>query len=185
MMGIKKVVARTNDPWENLRILRELKRKFKAKYTTGLINTDKGEYYCVSDAGSIYCLNKRNYSGRNKSDFNVEEYFKNSNRLTFKGDTVYFSTADCSEGGQLNYNNFGGVGKGIYIDDVEHHTFIYSLVKTDDGLLLIRKSLMHKNKDILLRIMSDKYRHTLECEERGIENLKKRYNTFIKQLEDL
>lgn len=184
-MTIKKFVARTNDPWENLNILRELKKKYKAEYTTGLINTDTGEYYVVTDDNRIYCINKKNYSGRIKSYFNAKEYFKNSNRLTFKGDTVYFSTADCSEGGQLNYNNFGEVGKGIYIDDVKHNTFIYSLVKTDDDLLLIRKNLMHKNKDILLRIMSDKYRHTLECEERGIKNLKESYNTFIKQLEDL
>ena len=183
-MALIKIVERSNNPWENLKILRELKKKYKATYTCGLINTDKGEFYGVSDSKKIYCVS-REHCPRKTSSFKIEEYFKNSSRITFKGDTVYFSTADCSEGGQLNYNNFGGVGKGIYIDDVKHNTFIYSLVKTDDGLLLIRKSLMHKNKDILLRIMSDKYRHTLECEERGIEKLKKRYNTFIKQLEDL
>ena len=79
-MAYGKFVARTNSPWENLRILRELKRRYKATYTTGLINKDKGDYYFVSDSGYIYTLDKGSYSGRIKSNFNVEEYFKNHRR---------------------------------------------------------------------------------------------------------
>ena len=182
-MALIKIVARTNNPWENLKILRELKKKYKATYTCGLINTDTGAFYGVSDSKKIYCI-RREYYPRKTSSFKVEEYFKRSNRVTFKGDVVFFSTAECSEGGSM-YQGFGRIGKGIYIDDVKHHTFDYAIVKTDEGTQLVRKCHMHKNKDILNKIMADRYKRELKNKENEIEYLKEEYKTFVKQLKGL
>ena len=182
-MSLKKIVARTNNPWDNLKILRHLKKKYKAKYTVGLINTDKGEFYGVSDSNKIYCVYSKDVP-RHKSDFNIKEYFKNSNRVTFKGDTVFFSTSECSEGGSM-YQGFGRVGKGIYIDDVVHHTFDYAIIQTDKGTQLVRKCHMHKNKDILHSIMANRYKGELNSLNEKLIYLKDNYKNFVKQLKEI
>ena len=89
-------VARTNNPWENLHILRKLKKKYKAKYTPGLINTDTKGYYQIR-YGDIYCVGEDCVKEGIKTDFDYDKYFKGHHN-TITEDTFHYGLIETKHG---------------------------------------------------------------------------------------
>lgn len=182
-MTIKKVVARTNDPWQNLHILRKLKKKYKAKYTVGLINADSESFYKVID-GKIHTVSKRHASGDIKSDFDFNKYFKGHRGYITKGDTVYFTSLKLSEGFDYCLYSQIKAGKGTFVDKIHHDdTFDYGIIQTEEGMYMAR--VYTKTKEELLRFIKKIVDNKIERMEYDIKTCKDKYQYFIKQVEEI
>lgn len=186
MSYILETVARTNDAWENLKILRELKKKHDAYYSKGLINSDEGKYYCVVDYGdydiAIHTDNDKGFCSEDSS-FNFDKYFKNSNRILTKGSKVYFVHASRTESALKDISSYSKIYQGTFVGRTEYHTFTYGIIKSTNGKYVITPLYaIAKSKKVLIdRIVEDQKE---ELERKKTFEIK-RIEETIKRFEDM